>query len=632
VKPVRSGPAIQLPQWCARLAVPGAGDLAEGGPATSRRIGPLTVCDPDRGADVVLCADGASAVVFDGYLFDRRDLARELGMNPAAATDGEIAAAAYARWGRDVFDRLDGSYLLAVWDASDERLLVGHDALGQHPAFYARSPDGVWFSSNVLRLSSVPAVSTRPSRLALALLAFRYWPDAGQTHFDAIHRVRPGCYVEITRDGDVTEHKYFDPLPDDGEPFLPADRVLAEFEPALGRAVERCVALEPQGIMLSGGVDSVTVAALAVEVLKGRASEPLVAVSGRSGGPLSDEEVMQSRVAAALSMPHVISTRPEWLEGQDPVRRSLAMTSDLPSPGFVHWVGTYTGFYRMTAREGLTVLLTGAGGDNWLSVADAYAADLLRRLEIGRLYRFLKSDLTTGGRTLSNVARRRLWAFGARPLLDSAWAALASTSKHRYHRRHWEAQLPQWLCPDRSLREALVDSLLLRRTPSLTAGGRLPASYYRHSLRSYANPYMHHENENAFHVSAMCGLRLLSPYHDRRLVSFFMRIHPEVLIHGDRYKGLLRPVVARHLPHLGLERQKKAYPQAEQQRALEGLRQSMTAAWSDYSFDVLEGLGIVDASGLRRSQTTFAGADFEGIARSYGLMSAERWLRGRRAA
>ena len=64
-----------------------------------------------------------------------------------------------------------------------------------------------------------------------------------------------------------------------------------------------------QGIMLSGGVDSVTIAALAAEYWTARSAPPLVAVSGRTGRALSYEEVMQTQVTEILAMPHLISTR-----------------------------------------------------------------------------------------------------------------------------------------------------------------------------------------------------------------------------------------------------------------------------------------------------------------------------------
>src|SRR5262245_39689719 len=159
---------IELPQWYACLATDPSGNNP-GLDASSEetvRIGALTVFRPSRGCEIATFGSPSSpsAVVFDGYLFDRDALALDLGLRKAC-NHAELAAAAYQRWGADVFDKLEGSYLVAVWDAQSRRLLIGHDQLGRHPVFYATPPGVVWFSPNILALTSSGHVSRRPNRL-----------------------------------------------------------------------------------------------------------------------------------------------------------------------------------------------------------------------------------------------------------------------------------------------------------------------------------------------------------------------------------------------------------------------------------------------------------------------------------
>jgi hypothetical protein len=274
----------------------------------------------------------------------------------------------------------------------------------------------------------------------------------------------------------------------------------------------------------------------------------------------------------------------------------------------------------------VNILLTGAGGDNWLGVAESYAADLIRRFHLVQLFRFMKADMGTGGSSARNSARRLLWAGGVRPHVDTLWTRVAPERKARYHRRKWEERLPAWICPDKELREDLVCRLLARRTPGLTPAGAAPRSYYRQGVRAVSNPYMHFENETAYHIETGCGLRLLSPYHDRRLVSFFNRIPPRVLVHGDRYKGLLRPIVARHLPGLGLENQRKLYPREQEDRNLRDLRHSVASAWAGVRFDRLERLGVV-GPGAKHDFDATGDTGFNAIVRMFIMMSAELWTR-----
>ena len=604
---------VELPRWYACVRRGRAPD------------GPFAVFDSFLGSEIAKfeTAGQSGAVLFDGYLFDQPELARELGVPDASPA--EIVVAAYRRWGRDVFDRVDGCYLIAIWDGAAGRLLVGHDALGRHPVYYANEPQGLWFSSNILSLTRSGRVARDLNPISLAMGLLAYWPDAGETSFSRVRRLRPGHYLEW-RDGALSEHRYWDPMPDDDEPWMSDEEAHEGFEPALMESVARCMTLDPQGIMLSGGVDSTTVAALASKWWRSHGKPPIVAISGQTGYTLSTEEATQAKVATALGMRHLVSTTNEWREGRDGISLSLDAVNDLPSPSRVYWVGTYMKFFQRAAKQQLRVLLTGAGGDTWLGVADTHAADLLRGLKLAQLARFLKSDMSTGGASISNSARRLLWQAGVRHHIDTLWARVAPASKASYHRRRWEASLPDWLCPDSALRAEFVERLLARRTPPLTETGQVPRSYYRHSLRSLANPYMHYENEVGFHVERLCGLCLLSPYHDRRLVSFFNRISPRALVHEDRYKGLLRALATKHLPDFGLERQRKDGEREEHHR-LQDLRKGIAQAWPAHDFTALASQGVVDAPRVAREIEGWEEKTIGELGRLHILMSSERWIR-----
>ena len=526
--------SIALPQWYARFA---AGDAymperATPGTDGTLRIGPLTVFHARQGCDVTTFGRPADpgVVLFDGYLFDRAQLSHDFEL-ASEASYVDVASAAYQRWGVDVFDKLDGAYLLAIWDPGLGKLIVGHDAIGRHPVFYASQSDGVWFGSNVLSLAASGRISNRPDRVSLALATLTSWPSVGRTFFESIRRQRPGHYLEVTRTHAVSEHQYWSPWLDDDEPWLSEREVMEQFEPALIAAVSRCMELSPEGIMLSGGLDSVTVAALAADHRAAHGGPSIRAVSGRLDLPPREEERVQTGAAAALGMPPLISRHSQWTGGRDEVSLSLDAVHELPGPSRIYWVGTYMNFYRHTAAHQVRVLLTGSGGDNWLAVGDAYAADSMRALRVRELWRLMTSYMGTGGLSLTTATRHLLWSGGLRLILDSLTAQWMPGLKARYHRRTARAHLPEWLCPDQALQEVLIDTRLSHRPPALSGAGRIPKHYYRHAQRSTVNPYLPYEFETGFHVESTCGLRLLSPYHDRRLVRFFNSIPPTTLLH-----------------------------------------------------------------------------------------------------
>ncbi len=563
-------------------------------------------------------------VLFDGYLFERRAMRRELSLD-VDANDAAIAGAAYATWGLDALDKLDGSYLVALWDPRERRLILGHDALGHHPVFYADGSDALWFTSNVLALPAAGVVRRDPNRVSLALAALLYWPAAGQTFFEQVRRLRPGHYLEVQGGRQVREVAYWSPWLGDDEPGLTEQEAWEQFEPALVGAIGRCMELAPDGIMLSGGLDSVTIAALAADYARERAEPLICAVSGRRDFPPSDEEPMQTAVAAALRMRHITARESEWLHGRSMVDLSLEKVPELPGPSRIYWVGGYMNFYRHTAAQGVHVALTGSGGDNWVSVVDAYSAHAMRQLRFGEVARHMRSWMGTGGLSFRSAAHHLLWSGGLRLLLDSASARLIPSLKRRYHQHRALSALPSWVCPDPALKEAVAETLYRQRPASLAGDGRIPANFYRHSQRAAANPYYHYEFEVGFHVESACGLRLLSPYHDKRVVRFLNSIPPHVLLHGDNYKGMLRPVAEKRLPDIGLGRQRKIYERDVRAAQHDQLREGVAQAWAAQDLRVLAEFGVVDRSAAEGTLDVNGPGASRNLVSMYALMSADRW-------
>jgi len=621
-----AGP-IALPTWYACFPATNLAALPDG----ARRVGPLAIVRPSEGVVIATFgrADEPGVVLFDGYLFERRALRASLELD-GGATDAQIAAAAYERWGEAAFDRLDGSYLLAIWDPRTARLLLGHDALGHHPVYYATASGTLLFGTNVLAIAHSGYVTRRVNRVSLVLSALTKWPAPGQTFFEDVRRLTPGRFLRVALDLSIHEHTYFSPWLEDGEPEMTAAEVREQFEPALTDALARCMELHPEGIMLSGGLDSVTIAALAAEYSTAHGTPLITAVSGRSGDGVSlegGEEPMQTATTSALGMRHIVMMEAEWTAGRNDIEMSLDVVPELPGPSRIYWVGSYMAFYRRTAAQQVRVLLTGSGGDNWVSVGNAYAAESMRRLRLGQLTRFVRSYTDTGGLSMRAAAETLLWSGGMRVLLD-AWAAkLMPDVKSQYHRRRAGAALPDWLCPDLELREAVRNTLLAERPASLTGTGKVPASFYRQEQRSVVNPYFVYEFELGSHIEAACGLRLLSPYHDRRLVRFLNAVPPEVLLDGARYKGLLRPVADRRLPELDLGSQRKAYGPGVIEAHRRNLWDGVSAAWPTCrDFSRLAALGVIDPKRASSHFDLTREMASTGLVEMYALMSAERWI------
>lgn len=610
--------AVRLPAWVAEV------DLRGERPGL-RILGAAEDCEIHRAGHRGV----EDAALFEGYLYRPEALARRLEIEPGTG-GAELVATAYRLWGEELVERLDGSFVAAVWDGGERRLVVGHDAFGHHPLFYHWSPrkGRLHFSSNVLALAHCGRLPVAPDRLNMALNLRLARPTPGGTYFEGIRRLPPGHRLELAAGGPPRPVRHWSPVPEPGEEDLDAAVVLTELEGRLIDSLERRMVLAPDGVMLSGGLDSVVVAALASEYTEAHGLPPLVAYSARHhpDDPPTYEEEMQDRVAARLGLPQVLGNERDWLGSRGLIEASLDEVRAFPCPSVVFWKGGYMGFARWAAARGDQWFLTGSGGDEWLTVDPRYAADLLRRGMLGRLGSFVCADASGTGASFGRVLRYQLWSWGLRLLLGAAWNRFAPSSLERRLEGRVEGELHDSDCPDPEIVAAMATVALDRRRRALGLERRGP-SFYRDGLRqAWYDSYMIHEREVAFHAFRAAGTVYTSPYHDRHLLEFLCRVPPELLFRGSRYKGMIRDIASRRLPGLGLERQRKRYS-SEPTSSYRALAAELPAAWREIGCSRLAELGLVDAERVEREFDSRVALGHDSRVRLYALLSTEVWLR-----
>ncbi|MDX1644113.1 MAG: asparagine synthase-related protein, partial [Thermoanaerobaculia bacterium] len=449
---------MRLPAWVAEV------DL-DGERAGLRLVSGETDCEIHR-----FGRGAASVALFEGYLYERRALERELAGAGEPPSTAALLASAYERWGAGLFDRLDGSFAALVWDAESRRLIAGHDAFGHHPLFYRSSPrrDSLWLATNVLALAHCGRFRVAPHRLNLALNLRLARPTPGETYFEGIERLAPGHRLEAEGGAEPRRIRHWNPVPEPGEEDLAPKVVLAELEDRLMESVERSMELGPDGVMLSGGLDSVCIAALAADYTRAHELPPLIAYSARHhpDDPPTYEEEMQDLVAARLGMPQCLSNERDWLGSRPLIEASLDEVRRFPCPSTIFWKGGYMGFARWAAARGDHRFLTGSGGDEWLTVDPRYAADLLRRGALFRLASFVRADYSGTGTRLSRVLEYLLWTWGARLLLGDVLRRLCPGPLHRRLERRVRAEIGDE-CTDEQLRRRMVEVGLERRIRAL---------------------------------------------------------------------------------------------------------------------------------------------------------------------
>ena len=235
-----------------------AGAFSEGPAAFAHRQRRIT-----PGARPQPCVTPGFVVMLDGWIYEHRALGDELG-GPPGATDTEVVALAWARWGLDTLPRLEGEFALAVWDRARRRLVLARDRLGVRPMFYATQTDHFGFASELGALLPLPWVSRDLDRTRLSeYLSFQV-VHAPRTLLRDVHQVEPGGLVEV--DVDTLRSRRWWRLryaaPDAPEP--PQGDVVDALQAAVDRAVQKRVPPGvAAGLYLSGGLGSAAIAAAA---------------------------------------------------------------------------------------------------------------------------------------------------------------------------------------------------------------------------------------------------------------------------------------------------------------------------------------------------------------------------------
>ena len=216
----------------------------------------------------------------------------------------------------------------------------------------------------------------------------------GDTCLEGIRRVLPGQVLTVTN-GTTSSNRYWRPVRRPrGAGWLEADD-LDEFDELLERSVSQCLELGPTGIFLSGGLDSVSIAAVALDLARRRELPAPLALSLAFPTPETTEEEVQRGVATALGLPQIMLGLEDSVAPDGLIRRALELCRDWPLPRTYIWSGAYQELANTGAEHGARVIMTGGGGDEWLTVDLSLAADFIQALQFGNLYRFTRSRLAS---------------------------------------------------------------------------------------------------------------------------------------------------------------------------------------------------------------------------------------------
>jgi asparagine synthase (glutamine-hydrolysing) len=494
--------------------------------------------EPPRGrAEGLAWLPDGTGVTADARLYDRHDLACELGLGleAAAVSDAELILAAYQRWGSELCTHLDGDYAFVLWDAQRRGVLAARDPFGVKPLFYHVAPGRLLFGSEPKQLLAGGAPLRVHDRLVVEYLRFQF-AATDETFFAAIHRLAPAEQLWADAGG-LHKRRHWIPDPDRALHLPRREDYAARLRELLSEALRKRLQLAaPAAVELSGGLDSGSLVALGAELgRRGEIPGPVVTLSAVFPGLECDESDRIAAMTRLCGWPgHRVFPLAEPLTAG--LREELAA---LDSPLAEVQRGWDAVRSRTLGPLGVRVVLGGLGGDDLLD-EDELLPDLVAERRYGQLARELWLARAAGASAL-----------GAHGLAMLRAAAPASLRRLARAMRPREPHVPAWLRPEAA--RAFV-------APAPACADwveRYPTRTQRTIAANSCHPMSVWLLETLEARAARAGFELRHPFFDRALVEFLLAIPLGRREHGGMRKRLLRQAMQGLVPdHVRLPRHK----------------------------------------------------------------------------
>lgn len=477
-------------------------------------------------------AGGGLCIVFNGEIYNFAELRGELaakGHGFRSKSDTEVILAAYREWGTDCLARLNGTFAFALYDLRQRRLFLARDRAGEKPLFYAPAPGALRFASELKGLMADPALPRRLDAEALdCYLAMGHVPGE-RCMLQGVKKLPPAHALVFDLGSGQTRTWCYWQLPQretsDQSATTDEAGLLQELEALLEAAVRRqLVADVPVGILLSGGVDSSLITAMAV-----RSAPAVKTFTVRFPGYGQYDETEHARLIAR----HFGTEHVELVAAESSVDLLPLLARGFDEP-MVDSSMIPTFLVSRLVREHCTVALGGDGGDELFAGYPHYSRLLWLQQRLGAIPPGLRRAVAAAAALLPEGVKGRNWLQALGADLNTAVPLIFSLFDRDSRQRLMSAQ-GQWNPVAERIREARIPAGpdLLQRATRMDFGNYLAEDILVKVDRA----------------SMLSSLELRAPFLDYRLIEFaFAKVPSQLKATPHSRKVLLKKLAGRVLP------------------------------------------------------------------------------------
>ncbi len=476
-------------------------------------------------------ADGRYIMVYNGEVYNHRDLANKHALSLKTGSDTEVIIELFARLGPSFVSELNGMFALAIYDTLDEKVFLFRDRLGIKPMYYTIDEGSLVFASELPTiLAALPPTS--PNTDALATYLHRGYIPEPLTAYQGIYKFPAGSWAEF-KDGQIKTHIFWkaaDHIRGDVESN--EFKIIGEVHERLRESVRlRLMADVPFGAFLSGGADSGLISAIAVEINPGPVNTFNVGFENAAFDETPYAKAMATHIGAQHH--HITVSKKEVMES---LKEGLSLVGEPFADSSIFPTSAVSKF----ASQHVKMALSGDGGDELFMGYGAYNwAERFSKPRVATLGRLIAATLRLKG---DGRSRRAANVFDFRNR-DNIHAHIFSQEQNLFSAKEIEAMTGAAFTdpfnPD------IFKSLPRKLTPAEEQAFFDLTNYLKDDLLVKVD-----------RASMRHGLEVRVPFLDHTLVEYAINIDPAIKTKNGEAKYPIKKILEKYYPNELIYRKK----------------------------------------------------------------------------